>query len=177
MDVALTLESKKQIVAEVSEVAKSATALVAAHCSGIKVPDMTQLRKEARAKGVYLRIVRNTLARRAFEGTEFACVSERLIGPMLLAFSKQEPSGAARLLRDFAKTNDKLVVQAIALSGQLLPASALESVAKLPTKDEAISQLMALMKAPVQKLVGTMAAVPTKLVRVVVAIKDQKSAS
>lgn len=171
---ALKLESKKAIVAEVSDVANSSVALVAAHYSGIGVPGMTQLRKQARESGVYLRIVRNTLARRALADTPFACIREELIGPMVLAFSRTEPSAAARLIRDFAKGNDKLLVKAIALGGKAIPAAQLDAVAKLPTKEEAISQLMAVMKAPVQKLVGTINAVPTKLVRVLVAIRDQK---
>jgi len=175
--VALMLASKKAIVAEVSEVAHSAVSLVAAYYSGISVPDMTMLRKQARGSGIYLRVVRNTLAKRALENTEFACVRDALVGPMVLAFSQHEPSAAARLIRDFAKSNDKLVVKVIAIGGQMFAPSQLDMVAKLPTKNEAISQLMAVMKAPIGKFVATLAATPIKLVRTLVAVKDQKEQS
>jgi large subunit ribosomal protein L10 len=171
---ALNLAAKRAIVAEVSEVANSSVSLIAAHYSGITVPDMTLLRKQARDAGIYLRVVRNTLAKRAFENTAFSCAQDELVGPMVFAFSRNEPSAAARLIRDFVKTNDKLKVQVIALGGKLLAPTQLEAVAKLPTKDEAISQLMGVMKAPITKLAATLAATPVKLVRTLVAVKEQK---
>ncbi|MCF6235019.1 MAG: 50S ribosomal protein L10 [Gammaproteobacteria bacterium] len=173
----LTLESKKTIVAEVAEVVNKAQSVIAAEYRGLTVAEITELRGKAREAGVYLRIVRNTLARRAVEGTDYACIANSLSGPLMLAFSSEEPSAAARVLSDFAKEHDKLVVKIVALQGQLLNVSDLSVVAKLPTRDEAISQLMATMKAPVEKLVQTLAATPTKLVRTLVALKDQKEAA
>lgn len=174
---ALNLAQKQAIVAEVSKVAKTAVSLVTADYRGLSVPHMTELRIKARESGVYLRVIRNTLARRALEETEFDCVRDSLVGPLVMAFSISEPSAAARLFRDFAKTNDKLKVQSISLGGELLQASQLEAVAKLPTKEEAISRLMACMQAPITKLVRTLVAPHEKLVRTIVAVKDQKEAA
>jgi len=175
--VALTLEDKKQIVSEVAAVAAEAHSAVAAEYRGLSVEQMTALRKKARAGGVYLRVVKNTLARRAVEGTDFECMQEGLTGPLLLAFSQEDPGAAARVIKDFAKEHDKLNVKLVAISGQLLDASQLDRLASLPTKDQAISMLMALMKAPVEKLARTVNEVPGKLVRTVAAIRDQKQAS
>jgi large subunit ribosomal protein L10 len=175
--VALTLEDKKQIVSEVAAVAAEAHSAVAAEYRGLTVEQMTDLRKKAREGGVYLRVVKNTLARRAVEGTDFECMQEGLTGPLLLAFSQEDPGAAARVIKDFAKEHEKLSVKLVAISGQLLDASALDRLAKLPTKEQAISMLMALMKAPVEKLARTMNEVPGKLVRTVAAVRDQKQAS
>jgi len=172
--VTLRLEDKKAIVAEVAKVAKQATAVVAAEYSGLTVAQLSALRKSAREAGVYMRVVRNTLASRAFEGTNFACMQSALVGPLVLAFSQAEPSSAARLIRDFAKTCEKLQVKALSIDGKLLPASDLAALASLPTRNEAISQLMSVMLAPVTKLVCTMNAIPTKLVRTLDAVRDKK---
>ncbi len=172
----LTLEEKKAIVAEVADVAAQAHSAVAAEYRGLTVEEMTRLRVEARNQGVYLRVVKNTLARRAIEGTDFECMRDGLVGPLVLAFSKEDPGSAARLIGDFAKENDKLVVRLVALGGKLLEPSDLKAVANLPTRDQAISQLMAVMKAPVEKLARTLNEVPGKLVRTVAAIKDAKQA-
>ena len=172
----LTLEEKKAIVAEVADVAAQAHSAVAAEYRGLTVEEMTKLRVEARNQGVYLRVVKNTLARRAIEGTDFECMRDGLVGPLVLAFSKEDPGSAARLIGDFAKENDKLVVRLVALGGKLLEPSDLKAVANLPTRDQAISQLMAVMKAPVEKLARTLNEVPGKLVRTVAAIKDAKEA-
>lgn len=173
---ALNLEQKKSIVSEITEVAKTAYAAIAADYNGLTSTQMTELREKARDGSVYLRVVKNTLARRAFEGTDFECMNEALVGPMVLVFSMEDPGSAARVLKEFAKDNDKLEVKLIALSGQLLPASDLERLASMPTKDQAISMLMSVMKAPVEKLAKTLKEVPGKLVRTVAAIKDQKAA-
>lgn len=173
---ALKLEDKKVIIDEVSVVAKNALSLVAAEYRGLSVAKMTELRSKARQSGVYVRVVRNTLARRALEGTDFACVKEALSGPLVLAFSQADPGAAARLIRDFIKTNETFKVKAISIEKQLLGAESLEKIAKLPTRDEALSMLMSVMQAPMSQLVRTIAAAPTKLVRTVVALKDQKSA-
>ncbi len=172
----LRLEDNKAIVAEVGKIAASALAVVAAEYSGLTVEQMTDLRAKARSNGVYLRVVRNTLARRAVEGTAFACLQEPLVGPLLLAFSQTEPSAAARLIRDFVKTNEKLVVKSLAFDGQLLAAKDLNKLASLPTRNEALASLMAVMKAPITKLVRTMAEPHAKMVRTVAAVRDQKQA-
>ena len=173
----LKLEDKKTIVSEVAEVASQALSLVAAEYSGLTVAQLTGLRKSAREAGVHMRVVRNTLARKALEGTKFACMQPELVGPLVLAFSQTEPGAAARLIKEFIKTNDKLKVKALAIENQLLPASGLNQLASLPTRDEAIAQLMSVMKAPITKLVRTMAEPHAKLVRTIAAIRDQKQSA
>lgn len=173
----LTLEEKKAIVSEVAEVAAEAPTAIAAEYIGLTVADMTRLREEARKAGVYVRVVKNTLAKRALAETKYACMQDGMVGPLLLAFSQEDPAAAARVIRDFSKKNDKLVVKQVALEGKLLDASAVESLANLPTKDEAISLLMAVMIAPVTQLARTLAAPHTKLVRTIAAVKEQKEAA
>jgi large subunit ribosomal protein L10 len=173
----LKLEDKKTIVDEVAGVAKQALSLIAAEYSGLTVSQLTSLRKSARESGVYMRVVRNTLARRALEGTQFACMQQELVGPLVLAFSQEDPGAAARLIKEFAKINEKLKVKALAIESQLLPASGLEMLASLPTRDEAIAQLMSVMLAPVTKLVRTMSEPQAKLVRTIAAIRDQKQSA
>jgi len=175
--VVLKLEDKKTIVNEVAVVAKQALALVAAEYSGLTVGQLTELRRTARDSGVYLRVVRNTLARRALEGTQFACIQPELVGPLVLAFSKEEPGAAARLVKEFAKKNDKLKVKALAMENQLMPATSLDQMASLPTRDEAIAQLMSVMLAPMTKLVRTLSEPHAKLVRTLAAVRDQKQAA
>ena len=172
----LTLEEKQAIVSEVAEVASGALSAVAAEYRGLTVEEMTNLRREARNSGVYLRVVKNTLAKRAIEGTEYECMKDSLKGPLLLAFSQEDPGGAARVIDKFAKDHDKLVVKVVAIGGQLLGPADIKAVASLPTKDEAIAQLMSVMQAPIAKLARTLKEVPGKLVRTVAAIKDQKEA-
>ena len=174
---ALNRDQKEAIVTEVAEVAKSAFSAVAAEYSGLTVGNMTELRKSAREAGVYVRVVKNTLARRAIQGTEFECLAESLTGPLVLAFSQEDPGSAARVIKEFVKQNDKLVVRNVVIGGDLLDASQLSVVATMPTYDEAISLLMALMKAPVEKLARTVNEVPGKLVRTVAAIRDAKEAA
>jgi large subunit ribosomal protein L10 len=175
--VALNFAQKQAIVAEVAEVAKSAHSAVGAEYRGLTVAQLTALRVEARKAGVYLRVVKNTLARRAVEGTDFACMQEGLTGPLILAFSQQDPGSAARVVQDFAKGNDKFKVRLVAIGGKLLDASEIGTLAKMPTYEEALSQLLALMKAPVQKLAATINEVPGKLVRTIAAIRDAKEAA
>ena len=129
---ALNLEQKKEVVAELAEVASSAMSLVAAKYDGLTVAHLTDLRVKARKNGVYLRVVKNTLARRAVKGTEFECVSDALTGPLLYAFSKEDPGAAGRLIKDFAKTNDKLVAKVVSVGGKLYGAAELERLASLP---------------------------------------------
>ena len=171
---AIALEDKKAIVAEVNETATSALSLVIADARGVSVDGMTALRREARDNKVTLRVVRNTLAKRAFEGTEYECVSDALVGPSLFGFSMEDPGAAARLFKDFAKTNNKFEVKVLAVSGQMLGAEQLDVLAKLPTREEALSMLMSVMQAPVTKLARTMNEVPGKLVRTLAAVREQK---
>jgi len=173
--VALGIEAKKQVVAEVSEVAKVALSAVVAQYHGLTVADMTVLRNQARENGVYLRVIRNSLAKRAVEGTDFVCMQEAFIGPVICAFSQTDPGSAARLLKDFGKKYDSMNVTAISIGGKLLGADQLGAVASLPTYDEAISQLMSVMNGPITKLTRTLNDVPGKLVRVVAAVKDAKA--
>jgi large subunit ribosomal protein L10 len=175
--VAIGLEDKKAIVAEVNETASSALSLVIADARGVTVDGMTALRKNARENSVTLRVVRNTLAKRALEGTDYECVNSTLVGPSLFGFSMEDPGAAARLFKEFAKENKNFEVKALAVSGQILGANQLDVLAKLPTRDQALSLLMSVMKAPVTKLVQTMNDVPGKLVRTVAAVRDQKEAA
>jgi large subunit ribosomal protein L10 len=175
--VPLNLEEKKAVVAEVAEVAGSAYSAIAAEYSGLTVGEMTELRAKARESGVYLRVVKNKLARRAFEGTDFACMADGLVGQLVLAFSQEDPGSAARVMKDFSKEHDKLVVKLVSIGGKLLDASDIDTLAKMPTYDQAVSMLMAVMKAPVEKLARTMNEVPGKLVRTVAAVRDAKEAA
>ena len=171
---ALNLEDKKLIVSEVTEVVGTALSAVVADYRGTDVSALTALRRQAREQGVYVRVVRNSLAKRAVSGTEFECMTEAFIGPTLLALSIEDPGAAARVLKEFAKENDTFEVRALAIGGELLGPEKIDAVAKLPTRDQAISILMGTMIAPVSKLVTTMNEVPSKFVRVVAAVKDQK---
>jgi len=174
---ALKLEDKKALVAEVSAVAASAQSVVAAEYRGITVSQMTDLRSKARKSGVYLRVVKNTLARRAIAGTQFECIGKSLKGPLVLAFSKDDPGAAARIVKDFAKSNDKLVATLVSLGGSVLPGKEIDKVASLPTRDQALSMLLGTLKAPISKFVRTVAEPHAKLVRTIAAVKDQKQAS
>lgn len=171
---ALKLDDKKAIVAEVNEAAGSALSAVLADYRGLNVAEMTELRVKARASNVYLRVIRNTLAKRAMSGTEFECLAAAFTGPSLLALSVEDPGAAARLMKDFAKSHDKLQVRALAIGGELLDASRIDAVATLPTRDEALAMLMGTMLAPVTKLAQTLNAVPSKLVRTLDAVRVQK---
>jgi large subunit ribosomal protein L10 len=173
--VTLTLAAKKAVVKEVTEVASKAVSAVVADYRGLSVNQMTQLRAKARQSGVYLRVVPNTLTRRAFEKTDFACLSDSLVGPLFVALSMESPGDAARLLKDFSKTFDKLEVKALAVGGKSYGKEQLDAVASLPTRDEALSKLLYVMKAPVEKFVRTLAEPQAKLVRALAAIKEQKA--
>jgi large subunit ribosomal protein L10 len=175
--VALTFAQKEEIVAEVAEVAKSAYSAVGAEYRGLSVEEMTEVREQARNAGVYVRVVKNTLAKRAFQNTDFACMEEGLTGPLIFAFSQEDPGSAARVAEAFGKGHDRFKVRLVSIGGKLLDPSELGALAKMPTYDEAISQLMALMKAPVQKLAATMNEVPGKLARTLAAVRDAKEAT
>jgi len=175
--VALNLKDKQALVAEVAEVAARAQSVVAAQYRGLTVGQMTELRARARRQGVYMRVVKNTLARKALAGTSFESVGPKLKGPLVLAFSKDDPGAAARVVKDFAKTNEKLVATLVSLGGQVLSAAELERVASLPTREQALSMLLGVLKAPIVKLVRTLAEPPAKLARTLAAIRDQKQAA
>jgi len=172
----LNLAEKQAVVTEVAKVAASAHSAIAAEYRGLSVAQITNLRVKARETGVYLRVVKNTLARRAVQGTEFECLQSSLVGPLILAFSQQDPGAAARLFKEFLKekANDKLIVKALAVGGRAFPASELDRLASLPTRDEAISLLMATLRAPLDKFARTLNEIPGKLVRTFDAIRQQK---
>ena len=174
---ALNLEDKKALVAEVAEIAAQAQSVVAAEYRGLTVSQMTELRAKARKSGVYMRVVKNTLARKALAGTSFESVGPKLKGPLVLAFSKDDPGAAARVVKDFAKGNEKLVATLVSLGGQVLPAAELDKVASLPTREQALSMLLGVLKAPIQKLVGTLAAPASQLARTLAAVREQKQAA
>lgn len=171
---AIRLEDKQKIVSEVNEAANSALSAVVADYRGVSVDRLTGLRKTARENNVYLRVVRNTLLRRALKGTEYECLNEVFVGPTILAFSKDDPGAAARVLKDFAKENEVFEVKALAVGGKMLSASQIDVLATLPTYDQAIATLMSVMLAPVTKLARTINEVPTKATRAVAAVRDQK---
>ncbi len=170
----LNLEDKKALVQEVAQVAAESQSVVAAEYRGITVSQMTELRAKAREQGVYMRVVKNTLARRAVAGTSFEAIGPKLKGPLVLAFSKDDPGAAARVIKEFAKANDKLVANLVSLGGQVLPGSELERVASLPTREQALSMFLGTLKAPIEKFVRTLAAPHTKFVRTVAAVRDAK---
>ena len=163
---ALGLEDKKAIVAEVSEAAKGALSAVAADSRGVTVDKMTALRQAARAAGVYVKVVRNTLLTRAVEGSDFACMKDAFVGPTLIAFSNEHPGAAARLFKEFAKGNDKFSIKGGAFQGEFIPAAQIDRLATLPTYEEALAKLMATMKE----------AAAGKLVRTLAALRDKKEA-
>ena len=145
---ALNLSQKQEVVAELADVAAKAHSLVAAEYAGTTVSQMTAMRKKARETGVYLKVVKNTLAVRAVAGTEFEVVQDKLVGPLLYAFSTEEPGAAGRLIKEFAKGNDKLQPKVVSVGGQLYPASHVEVLASLPTREQALAMLARVLAEP-----------------------------
>ena len=174
---ALRLEDKKALVAEVSKVAARALSAVAAENRGLTAGKFDELRSKARKNGIYLHVVKNTLAARAVEGTEFECLKPALVGPIVLGFSLEDPGSVGRVIKDFAKDNDKLVVKAVAVGGTRYGPKDIERLASLPTKEQALSMLLGTMKAPITKFVATLAAPHAKLVRTVKAVADKQQAA
>lgn len=160
---ALNLSQKQVVVAELAEVAAKAHSLVAAEYAGTTVEQMTAMRKKARESGVYLRVVKNTLASRAVAGTEFEVVKDALVGPLLYAFSTEEPGAAGRLIKEFAKNNDKLKAKIVSVEGKLLPAEHVDVLAALPTREQALSMLARVLAEPA-----------TMFARVIKAVADQQ---
>jgi len=171
---ALTKAAKEAVIAEVSEIAASAHSAVAAEYRGLTVEEMTQLRRAARNEGVYLRVVKNTLARRAIQGTDFECMASELKGPLVLAFSQEDPGSAGRVIKEFAKENQTLAVKLVSIGGELYPAEELERLASLPNREQALAMLLGVMQAPITKFVRTLAEPTGKMVRTIAAVRDQK---
>lgn len=172
---ALRLQDKKALVAEVNEIARRAHSAVAAEFRGLSAVKFDELRAKARAQGIYLHVVKNTLASRAVAGTPFECLQPALVGPLVLGFSLEDPGAVGRVIKDFAKDNDKLVVKAIAVGGSLYGAKDIERLASLPTKEQAIAQLMGLLKAPVSTFVRTLAEPAAKVTRAIKAVADARA--
>jgi large subunit ribosomal protein L10 len=172
---ALNLDQKKVVVAELAGVAAKAHSLVAAEYSGLTVGQLTELRKKARQAKVFVKVAKNTLVSRAVEGTDYACVKDALVGPMLYAFSEEDPGAAGRLIKEFSKANEKLVAKVVAIGGQMYPGSHVEKLASLPTREQALSILAGLLLQPATMLVRVMAEPASQLARVLGKIGEQKN--
>lgn len=159
---ALNLSQKQAVVAEVADVAAKAHSLIAAHYAGTTVAQMTRMREQARKDGVFLKVVKNTLADRAVQGTEFECAKDKFVGPMLFAFSLEEPGAAGRLIKEAAKTNDKLKPQVVAIGGEVFPASHVDVLASLPTRDQALAMLARVLTEPVTMFARAIKAIGDK---------------
>jgi len=173
---ALRLEDKKALVEEVNAVAGDSVTAIAAEYRGLTVEEMTELRKRARSAGVYMRVIKNTLARRAVAGTEFECMQTTLKGPILLAFSKEDPGAAARIIKDFAKEHNALQAVSLSAGGQLMPGSDLAKMAEMPTLDQARAMLLGVFVAPMSQLVRTLAEPAAMLARTMSARSKQEAA-
>jgi large subunit ribosomal protein L10 len=171
---ALKLEGKKKIVLEVAEHASSALSAAVATYRGLTVNQMNELRKQARKTGVYLKIVRNSLAKIAIQGTEFECISSSLSGQLIIAFSKEEPGSSAKLFRDFAMNNENFVVKNLAISGKIFGPDRLEEMSNLPDRQGALGMLCAIINEPITRLVRTTNEVPSKTVRMFAAVGKSK---
>lgn len=174
---ALRLDDKKALVAEVNEIAQRALSAVAAEYRGLSAGSFDELRAKARSQGIYLHVVKNTLAARAVAGTAFECLVPVLTGPLVLGFSLEDPGSVGRVIKDFAKQNDKLVVKAIAVGGTLYGAKDIDRLASLPTKEQALAMLMGTMQAPISKFVRTLAEPAAKVTRAVKAVGDAKQSA
>ena len=159
---ALNLSQKQEVVAELADVAAKAHSLIAAEYAGTTVAQMTAMRKQARETGVFLKVVKNTLAARAVEGTDYAVVKDALVGPLLYAFSMEEPGAAGRLIKDFAKSNDKLQAKVVSIGGELFPASHVDVLASLPTREQALAMLARVLAEPAAMFARAVKAVGEK---------------
>jgi large subunit ribosomal protein L10 len=173
---ALNLTQKQEVVAELANVAATAHSLVAAEYVGLTVEQLTSLRKKARQEGVYLKVAKNTLVSRAVEGTDYAVISDELTGPLLYAFSKEDPGAAGRLIKEFAKANDKLKPRLVSVGGQKYPGSHVDVLASLPTRDQALSMLLSVMVQPATMLVRLLSEPAAQIARVTNAVGQQKAA-
>ncbi len=172
----LSLEQKQVVVAEIATKVKSAQAIVLAEYRGITVGHMTQLRAKARASNVYLRVLKNTLARRAVAETPFAGLSDQMVGPLAYGIS-EDPVAVAKVLSDFAKTNDKFVVKGGAMANYVMSSKDIANLANMPSREQLIATLMGTMLAPIAKFVQTLNEVPAKFVRALAAVRDQKQSA
>jgi large subunit ribosomal protein L10 len=172
----LNLQQKQAVVAEVAKQVAGAEVIVMAENRGLPVADMTQLRAKARASGVYFRVVKNTLVRRAVADTPFAPLSDRMVGPLAYGIGT-DPVAVAKVLNDFAKGNEKLVITGGAMPGQVMSARDIAALAALPSREELIARLLGTMQAPIAKFVRTLNEVPGKFVRTLAAVRDAKSAA
>jgi len=172
----LNIEQKKAVVSEVTEAISGAEAAILAEYRGLTVAQMTELRSKAREAGVFLRVVKNTLAKRAVEGSDFECLKDQMVGPLAFAASV-DPAAVAKVLDEFAKDNDKLIIKTGAMGGVIMSGAELKALAKLPSRDELLAILLATMNAPVQKFVRTLNEVPASFVRTLGAIRDAKEAA
>ncbi|GIX39445.1 50S ribosomal protein L10 [Silanimonas lenta] len=159
---ALNLSQKHEVVAEVAAVAAKAHSLVAVEYAGVTVEQMTAMRKKARETGVYLKVVKNTLATRAVAGTEFECTQDQLTGPLLYAFSVEEPGSAGRLIKEFAKGNDKLKTKVVSIGGKAYPPAHLDVLASLPTRDQALSMFLSTLVEPATRVARALKAIAEK---------------
>ncbi|MCB1607989.1 MAG: 50S ribosomal protein L10 [Xanthomonadales bacterium] len=174
---ALNFEQKKEVVAELAEVARGAVSLVAAEYRGLTVAQLTDLRKKARDGGVFLKVVKNTLVKRAVSGTDYECIGEALTGPLMYAFSQEDPGAAGRLVQDYAKTNDKLIPKIVAIGGQMYGPTEVERLANLPTREQALAILLGMLTQPASKLVRTLAEPASMLARTINGVAEQKQAA
>ncbi|ANB18638.1 50S ribosomal protein L10 [Dokdonella koreensis] len=173
---ALNLAQKKEVVAELADVAAKAHSLVASEYIGLTVEQLTELRKKARQGGVYLRVAKNTLVSRAVDGTDYACVKDTLTGPLLYAFSTEDPGAAGRLIKEFAKANDKLQPKLVAIGGKAYPGTHVDVLASLPTREQALSMLLSVLVQPATMLVRVLAEPASQVARAINAVGQQKSA-
>jgi len=174
---ALNLAQKKEVVAELAKVAATAHSLVAAEYAGLTVGQLTELRRKARQGGVFVKVAKNTLVSRAVEGTDYACVKETLSGPLLYAFSTEDPGAAGRLIKEFAKANDKLKPKLVAVGGKAYPGTHVDVLASLPTRDQALSMLLNVMIQPATMLVRLLAEPATQIARVVNQVGQKQQAA
>jgi large subunit ribosomal protein L10 len=171
--VGLNRQEKAAKVEEVSAMVATAQSIVVAEYRGLSVDAVTKLRKQARGEGVQLRVLKNTLARRAVEGTPFAGLADKFVGPLVYGFSA-DPVAAAKVLAAFAKSNDKLVIKAGAMPNYVMDAKGVNALATMPSREELLATLMATMNAPIGKFVRTINEVPARFVRTVAAVRDAK---
>ncbi len=172
----LSLEEKKVVVEQVSNALSGSQAAIVAEYRGLTVEQMTNLRREARNAGVYLQVVKNTLVRRAVQGSDFECLDEHLKGPLALAAS-EDPVAVAKVLSAFAKDNDLLAIKAGAMSGKPLSLADIQALAKLPGREELLASLVGTLQAPIVKFVRTLNEVPAAFVRTLAAVRDAKAAA
>jgi len=173
MTVGLNLEGKKAVVAEVTAEVANAQAIIIAEYRGLEVGQVTELRAKAREAGVYLRVLKNTLARRAIAGTPFEGLTDQLVGPLIYGISA-DPVAPAKVLKDFSKGNDKLVIKAGVMPNYVMDEAGVNALASMPSREELLAKLLGTMQAPVAKFVQTLNEVPSKFVRALAAVRDSK---